>query len=53
MSSKKQGFEIQLAPEHLFFPPPDLFTGRATGELLDGSIHLELLPNNYLWLKLS
>lgn len=53
LSSKRQTVEIKLSDEHLFFPPPDLFTGRATGELIDDSIRLELSGNAYLWLKLS
>jgi maltose alpha-D-glucosyltransferase/alpha-amylase len=53
LSSKKQTVDVKLAEEHLFFPPPDLFTGRATGELVDDSIRLEIRGNGYLWLKLS
>lgn len=53
LSSRKQTVDVKLAGEHLFFPPPDLFTGYATGELMDDSIRLELPPNGYLWLKLS
>jgi len=53
LSSKKQTVDINLVGEHLFFPPPDLFTGLATGELLDNLLELELRPNGYLWLKLT
>ena len=53
LSSKKQTVDINLVGEQLFFPPPDLFTGLATGELLDNLLELELRPNGYLWLKLS
>jgi hypothetical protein len=53
LSSRKQSVDIKLEEEHLFFPPPDLFTGHASGELLDDSIRLQLPPNGYLWLKLS
>lgn len=53
LSSRKQTVDIKLAEEHLFFSPPDLFTGRATGELIDDSVQLTLSPNGYFWLKLS
>jgi maltose alpha-D-glucosyltransferase/alpha-amylase len=53
LTSKKQTVDILVAEENLFFPPPDLFTGRATGDLVDGSLRLELEPNAFLWLKFS
>lgn len=53
LSSQKQAVDIKLTEEHLFFPPPDLFTGKATGDLFDDSVHLDIAPNGYQWLKLS
>lgn len=53
LTSKRQTVDILVEEEHLFFPPPDLFTGRATGELVNGHLILELQPSEFLWLKLS
>ncbi|MCW5873689.1 MAG: maltose alpha-D-glucosyltransferase [Anaerolineales bacterium] len=44
---------VELPPRDIFFPPPNLFTGRATGELVDGRMHLQLPAHGYEWLKLA
>ncbi|MEX2144636.1 MAG: maltose alpha-D-glucosyltransferase [Anaerolineales bacterium] len=53
LRSKPKRVEIRLNGDDLFFPPPDLFSGQATGELLDGVLHLTLPPLGYRWLKIS
>lgn len=44
---------VELPPRDIFFPPPNLFTGRATGELADNRLHLQLPAHGYEWLKLA
>ena len=51
LSSKTKQIEVKMDGEALFFPPPDLFTGKATGDLIDGVLHLSLPPYAYRWLK--
>lgn len=53
MSSKEQTVEVELEAEDIFFPPPDLFTGKATGELIDHTLRFQLRPYGYTWLKIS
>jgi len=53
LSSKTKQIEVKMDGEALFFPPPDLFTGKATGDLIDGVLHLSLPPYAYRWLKLA
>jgi maltose alpha-D-glucosyltransferase/alpha-amylase len=53
LSSSNQKIFIDIPTENIFFPPPNLFTGKATGELADGQLRLELPPFGYEWLKLS
>jgi maltose alpha-D-glucosyltransferase/alpha-amylase len=53
LSAEKQDVFVTLPEDHLYFPPPNLFTGRATGQLLDGKLRLEMLPHGFEWLKLS
>jgi maltose alpha-D-glucosyltransferase/alpha-amylase len=52
LSSRKQSTVVELREENLYFPPPDLFTGKATGELVDGQLHVELPPYGYKWLRI-
>jgi len=53
LSKRKKKVEVRLNGTELFFPPPDLFTGRATGALAEGVLKLTLPANGYAWLKLS
>ena len=53
LSSRKQDIAVQVHQENLFFPPPNLFTGKATGKLENGDLYLELPPLGYQWLKLA
>ncbi len=52
LSSRKQNTVVELREENLYFPPPDLFTGKATGELIDGQLQVELPPHGYRWLRI-
>jgi len=53
LSSKTKQIEVKMDGEALFFPPPDLFTGKATGDLIAGVLHLSLPPFAYRWLKIA
>lgn len=53
LSDKKQKLSVEVKAENVYFPPPNLFTGKATGELANGKLHLELPPYGYEWLKIS
>jgi maltose alpha-D-glucosyltransferase/alpha-amylase len=53
LSKRKKKVEVRLNGEAPFFPPPDLFTGKATGVLVDGVLKLTLPANGYAWLKIS
>lgn len=53
LSSKPLDVEVKLDGEELFFPPPDLFTGKATGSIENRVLHLQLPAHGYKWLKLS
>jgi maltose alpha-D-glucosyltransferase/alpha-amylase len=53
LTASKQDISVEIHQENLFFPPPNLFTGKATGGLLDGKLYLELPPYGYQWLKIA
>jgi maltose alpha-D-glucosyltransferase/alpha-amylase len=53
LSGETQDVWVKIPKKHVFFPPPNLFTGKATGELQDGKLHLKLKPRGYEWLKLA
>ncbi len=53
LTASKQDVSVEIHQENLFFPPPNLFTGKATGGLLDGKLYLELPPYGYQWLKIA
>ncbi|MBX3046236.1 MAG: maltose alpha-D-glucosyltransferase [Anaerolineales bacterium] len=53
LSSEEIEVSVEIPDRQLFFPPPNLFTGRATGELVDGRLSLRLAGHGYEWLKLS
>jgi maltose alpha-D-glucosyltransferase/alpha-amylase len=53
LSSKPQNVWVKIPKKHVFFPPPNLFTGKATGRLTDGKLYLKLPAYGYQWLKLS
>lgn len=53
VTAKHQVVEVKLDDENVFFPPPDLFTGHATGELTNGSLRVELTAHGYKWLKIE
>jgi maltose alpha-D-glucosyltransferase / alpha-amylase len=53
LSSEKQGVTVDVPKENLYFPPPNLFTGKATGDILDGQLRLEIPPFGFQWLKLA
>jgi maltose alpha-D-glucosyltransferase/alpha-amylase len=53
LTASKQDLSVEIHQENLFFPPPNLFTGKATGELADGKLRLELAPYGYQWLKIA
>jgi maltose alpha-D-glucosyltransferase/alpha-amylase len=53
LSDAPVDLSVELPARDLFFPPPNLFTGRATGELIDGHLHLHLPAHGYEWLRLA
>lgn len=53
VTAKQHLVEVKLDGENVFFPPPDLFTGKATGELINGSLRVELPAYGYKWLKIA
>lgn len=53
LTPNNQDVSIEIHQENLFFPPPNLFTGKATGELADGRLHVKLPPYGYQWLKIA
>lgn len=53
LSGETQDVWVKIPKKHVFFPLPNLFTGKATGELQDGKLHLKLKPRGYEWLKLA
>jgi maltose alpha-D-glucosyltransferase/alpha-amylase len=53
LSDQPKDVSVKIPKKHLFFPPPNLFTGKATGVLQNGSLNLRLPAYGYQWLKLS
>jgi hypothetical protein len=53
LSPVRQDVSVAIPKENLFFPPPNLFTGKATGTFLDGQLQVELAPYGYQWLKIA
>lgn len=53
LSRQEIEISVEVPDRQLFFPPPNLFTGRATGELENGQLILSLPGLGYEWLKLS
>lgn len=53
LSNQALDLWVQIPKENVFFPPPNLFTGKATGELLDGRLQLSLPAHGFEWLKLA
>ncbi|HLE73879.1 MAG TPA: maltose alpha-D-glucosyltransferase [Anaerolineales bacterium] len=53
LSTRRKRVEVRLNGEDLFFPPPDLFTGKATGVVANGLLTLTLPANGFAWLKIS
>ncbi|MEX1248767.1 MAG: maltose alpha-D-glucosyltransferase [Anaerolineales bacterium] len=53
LSSSPKPVEVKLDGAAVFFPPPDLFTGKATGELSEGVLRLTMPGLSYTWLKIT
>jgi maltose alpha-D-glucosyltransferase/alpha-amylase len=53
LSDQEQDVWVKIPRKQIFFPPPNLFTGHATGELIDGKLRLKLPAYGYEWLKLA
>ena len=53
LTSKAQDAEVKLAGEDIYFPPPDLLTGRATGKIVEKTLQLTLPPHGFSWLKIT
>lgn len=53
LSDSSIDLSVELPKREIFFPPPNLFTGRASGELAEGQLHIRLKPHGYEWLKLA